>query len=131
MGMAPRVFLADDDDDMRSLIRLALERDGCEVIEAHDGAELIDLLDAASESRHTERDVVVTDVQMPGFSGLGVLRVLRQAHWVVPIILITVDATAAVRSDAEQWHASAVFEKPFELEDLRTAVMNAVRLRAE
>jgi CheY-like chemotaxis protein len=129
--IAARVFLAEDDDDMRALIRVALERDGCQVFEARDGAELIDLLGAAAERPDAQPDVVVTDVQMPNFSGLGVLRVLRQAHWAVPIILITVDPNDAVKSDAKQWHASAVFKKPFELDDLRTAVLNALRLRTE
>lgn len=125
-----KVFLAEDDDDMRALIRAALERDGCEVIEARDGAELIDLLGMTVECPSAQPDVVVTDVRMPNFSGLGVLRTLRQAHWTVPVILITVDPGAAVQSDAAQWGAAAVFKKPFDVEDLRTAVVNARRLRA-
>jgi len=125
-----RVFLAEDDDDMRALIRAALEKDGCEVIEARDGAELIDLLGMTVECPSAQPDVVVTDVRMPNFSGLGVLRTLRQAHWTVPVILITVDPGAAVQSDAAQWGAAAVFKKPFDVEDLRTAVVNARRLRS-
>jgi two-component system KDP operon response regulator KdpE len=117
--------LADDDDDMRALIRVALERDGCEVVEARDGAELIDLLGAAG--RRAQPDVVVTDVQMPNFSGLGVLRALRQANSELPIILIAVDTSHAVNSDAKQWHATAVLKKPFRLEDLRAAVLDAAR----
>jgi len=68
-------------------------------------------------------------VRMPNFSGLGVLRTLRQAHWHLPVILITVDPIPAVQSDARQWGAAAVFAKPFDLEDLRTAVANARKLR--
>jgi CheY-like chemotaxis protein len=113
---------------MRRLIRLALEKDGCEVFEARDGTELIDLLEAAPVAP-TMPDVVITDVHMPNFSGLGVLRTLRQAHCHLPVILITVDPMPAVRSDARQWGAAAVFAKPLDLEDLRTAVANARRLR--
>ncbi len=124
-----KVFLADDDADMRALIRLALERDGCEVTEARDGAELIDLLGLTVECPSAQPDVIVTDVRMPHFSGLGVLRTLRQANWDMPVILITVDPSAAVTSDAAHWGAAAVFHKPFDVEDLRTAVANASRLR--
>ena len=124
-----KVFLAEDDPDMRALIRIALERDGCEVTEARDGAELIDLLGLTVECPSAQPDVIVTDVRMPNFSGLGVLRTLRQAHWDMPVILITVDPSAAVTSDAAQWGAAAVFHKPFDVEDLRTAVANASRLR--
>ncbi len=128
MPASQRVFIADDDADMRRLIRLALEKDGCEVFEARDGAELIDLLDAVEAGAGEVPDVVITDVCMPNFSGLGVLRTLRQAHWNVPVILITVNPVQAVQSDARQWGAAAVFAKPFDLEDLRSAVANAWRL---
>lgn len=122
------MFIAEDDADMRALMRVALERDGCRVIEARDGAELIDLLGSTVECPALQPDVVITDVRMPNFSGLGVLRTLRQADWTVPVILVTVDAGPAVESDARQWGAAAVFHKPFDLEDLRTAVANAARL---
>jgi CheY-like chemotaxis protein len=127
--MHQRVFIAEDDDDLRALMRAALERDGCDVVEARNGAELIDLLGLTVECPSTQPDVVVTDVRMPHFSGLGVLRTLRQAHWSVPVILVTVDPGPAVQSDAKQWGAVAVFHKPFDLEDLRTAVANAALLR--
>jgi DNA-binding response OmpR family regulator len=122
-----RVFLAEDDDDMRSLIRIALERKGCEVVEARDGAQLINLLGKGInvDSLAPEHDVVVTDVRMPNFSGLGVLRTLRQADSSVPVILITADPDVAIRSDASEWGASALLTKPFEMEDLLSAVMSA------
>ena len=123
MGHSQRVFLADDDDDMRSVMRMALERGGCEVVEARDGAELITLLKKTSCTA-TQPDVVVTDVRMPNFSGLGVLRSLRQAGSSLAIILITAAPDVAVRSDALQWGAS-VLTKPFEMAELLTAITNA------
>jgi two-component system KDP operon response regulator KdpE len=121
-----RVFLAEDDDDMRSLIRIALEREGCEVVEARDGAQLINLLGQGKSVKcPSEPDVVVTDVRMPNFSGLGVLRTLRQADSTVPVILITADLDVAIQSDAQEWGASALLTKPFEMEDLLRAVMTA------
>ncbi len=124
MSHAQRVFLADDDDDMRSLMRVALERGGCKVVEAHDGAELITLL---QKTTHTaaQRDVIVTDVRMPNFSGLGVLRTLRQTGSRLPVILITAAPDVAVRSDALQWGASVVLTKPFEMAELLLAISDA------
>jgi len=72
--------------------------------------------------------VVVTDVRMPNFSRLGVLRMLRQARSDLPVILMTADPSPAIQSDAAQRGAAAVFRKPFDVEDLRTAVINAHRL---
>jgi CheY-like chemotaxis protein len=98
-------------------------------VEARDGAELMNLLEGTVECPSAQPDLVITDVRMPNFSGLGVLRTLRQTQWTVPIILMTVDPGAAVQSDALQWGATAVFEKPFDIDDLRTAVASARRLR--
>ena len=109
---------------MRALLRHTLEEDGFVVVEASDGAELLQLMAAQGGNEV----VVVTDVRMPSFSGLGVLRVLRQAEWMGPVILITVDPTPAVVSDAAQWGA-VLFCKPFDIDDLRTAVANAAHLR--
>lgn len=114
---------------MRSLIRIALESDGCEVIEAHDGAELLGLLKRTVERPRSRPDVVITDIRMPNFSGLGVLRTLRQAHRSLPVILITADSSPAIRSDATQWGACAVIAKPFEMDELRAAVIKAQRSR--
>ncbi len=122
--MPSTIFLAEDDDDMRTLIATSLQADGYEVIEAKDGAELLDLLAGATSSPMQRPDIIVSDVLMPGYSGLGVLAALHKSAWKVPVILITARRDESVVADAKRLGASAVVHKPFDIDDLRTAILN-------
>jgi CheY-like chemotaxis protein len=84
------VIVADDDDDMRALVTATLRADGCTTLEARDGRELLELLEHAHDDPMLLPDVVVSDVRMPGLSGLGVLQVLQQAHWRLPVVMMTI-----------------------------------------
>jgi DNA-binding response OmpR family regulator len=119
-----RVLVAEDDLDMRSGIACSLRHDGYEVVEAQDGGELLEEIGDELLSAHAVRpDLIVSDICMPGNSGLEVLAGLRKAEWQTPVILITALADDETRAKAARLGASAVFVKPFEIDDLRTAVM--------
>jgi DNA-binding NtrC family response regulator len=115
------VVVADDDDDLRSIVAEALRFDGYLVSEAHDGAELLEMLDTGAVSP----DVIVTDVKMPRLSGLAVLEALNDVHWNVPVVLMTASTDGSVGSEADKLGAVGVLHKPFDIEDLLTAVYNA------
>ena len=117
-----RVALADDSRNMRRAIADVLRGDGYEVREAADGSELLELVAAWPP------ELVVTDMQMPLVSGMEVIERLRARGSAPPIILITGSALEAVRAEALARGASAVFPKPFDVDDLRTAVLNLARL---
>jgi len=119
------VLVADDDEDLRSLVAETLRADGYRVVEAHDGAELLEHLRAGLAGSRTNPDVVVTDVLMPKLSGLGVLDALRRAQWNVPVILMTVMGDGSVHTLARRLGAVCVLRKPLDIDDLRTAVLNA------
>src|SRR5690349_4698016 len=83
-----RVLLADDDHAMRGMLESALLRAGFEVESASDGAELLARLDAADRDNHPPQ-LIVSDICMPGLTGLDVLSRVRQRFPAVPVILIT------------------------------------------
>jgi two-component system, response regulator, stage 0 sporulation protein F len=122
---ATTVLVADDDDDMRALVASALRADGYDVLEARDGAELLDRLEQALEQPAARPDIVVTDIMMPRLSGLGVLDALRRAQLHFPVILMTVLADDSINIVAKRLGAIGVLRKPFDVDDLRTAVVNA------
>jgi CheY-like chemotaxis protein len=127
------VLVADDDEDMRALIAEALRFDGHDVVETRDGVELLDRLSEMVHDPSRRPAVVVTDLLMPNLSGLGVLAALRRARWDVPVILITAMNDASVLTVAERFGAVTMFRKPVNIDNLRTAVLNAkaaVRVRA-
>lgn len=125
-----RIVLAEDDDDMRMLLATRLRQDGFAVLEARDGSELSTLIDAAHEARsltpETIVDLVISDARMPYQSGLDALAVLREKDVETPFILITAFGDTHTHSEAFRLGATAVFDKPFEVDDLCTAVINLV-----
>ena len=125
-----RVLLAEDDAEMRQLLVWALRQDGYEVIEARDGAECVGYAQPwVFRGRRVEPpDVIVSDVRMPGWSGLEMLGILRAGEAVIPVILIT--AFGAPEAYVEAWRlgAAAVLNKPFEMDDLRRTIRDAVRM---
>lgn len=115
-----RILIADDDADMRALLRAALAADGHEVTEAANGREALDEI-------LRPLDLIVTDVRMPGVNGLSLLAGLRACGCTTPVIVISAYDGERLRREAKRIGANAVFAKPFEVDDLRTAVMNVVR----
>ena len=121
---AARVFLGEDDSEMRSLVAAALRRDGHEVIEAADGLDLLFWVESQQASAlRARRDVVVTDVRMPGASGLEVLAALRHSQPTIPVVIVTGFGDADTHFTAHWLGASAVFDKPFDLAALRKTVL--------
>ncbi len=125
--LAPQttILVADDDDDMRALVASVLRADGYVVEEAVDGAELLDRLEQAIDNPAARPDVVVTDIMMPKLSGLGVLDALRRAQVHFPVLLMTVLDDYSIHIVARRLGALGVLRKPFDMDDLRTAVVNA------
>jgi DNA-binding response OmpR family regulator len=120
-----RILLAEDDSEMRSLVADALRADGHEVVELADGGRL--LVDIAARLKKGDGDdsldLIVSDIRMPICTGLQILTALRDAHWHTPVILMTAFGDDATRRHAESLSA-ILFDKPFDLDDLRTAVAN-------
>jgi DNA-binding response OmpR family regulator len=122
-ALRPRVLVAEDDREMRRLVVETLERVGLEVIEASDGGRLLVLIGKtyASGDRAHVFDLIVSDVRMPICSGLQILRMLRDANWRTPIIVMTAFGDDETRRNAGELGA-IFFDKPFELADLRAEV---------
>jgi DNA-binding NtrC family response regulator len=124
----PRILLAEDDDEMRRLLSATLSRDGFEVIEAKDGNDLIRLIgDQLLEGKGDPGvDLIVSDIRMPGLTGMNVLAGLRKVDWATPVLLITAFGDKETHQEARRLGAAGVFDKPFDLDDFRTAVVNII-----
>lgn len=85
-GLAPRILVVDDHPANREVARLMLTAVGCEVAEACDGDEAIDM--AANQGF----DLILMDVRMPRVDGLAATRAIRAAGNTVPILAVTADA---------------------------------------
>jgi CheY-like chemotaxis protein len=120
------VFLAEDDLELRCLMADLLRRDGHVVFESSSGEiMLFHLVHLALQRRYDlqTESLIICDIRMPGCGGLAVLRNLREhdAHC-PPFIFMTAFPDAATREEAHSLGALKVFEKPFELGELRQLV---------
>lgn len=108
-----RVVIVDDDDDVRELLRLRLERDGAFVVvgEGADGQE------GAGVCASTQPDVLILDATMPGGGGLASVPDARRASPHTIVVIYTSASGVQVRNEAERVGAHAVVGKldPFEL----------------
>lgn len=118
-----RVLLAEDHDDTRALLACMLRGEGYEVVEAASGYDLLDEI-ASSWLKRSGRmpDLIITDVRMPGPTGLRVLDGIRASTWAMPVIVITAFGDAETHAEARRLGAHVVLDKPFELDQLRQAV---------
>ena len=123
----PRVVLAEDDEGLRELLAETLRRDGYEVFEAGSGYELLEVLaerSAPPDGGEPGCELVITDIRMPWASGLKVLETLRRRGWSTPLMVITAFGDKETHAEARRIGVAAVFDKPFDLDDFRTAVCN-------
>lgn len=122
---APLVLLAEDDDEMRYLMTRALRRDGYDVLAAADGLALSSALQAA-RIHGREPDLIVSDVRMPGMSGLELLAWLRREQCAVRTVLVSAFADEDTVDQAQKLGVAHILSKPFDLDDLRTVVLHLI-----
>ena len=120
----PVVLLAEDDPDMRDIIASELRDSSYEVIEAANGIELwsalLQCLEGSDEV--VMPDLIISDVRMPGMSGLEALTRLREFDWYMPVIVMTAFGDATVHHKARSLGAR-VFNKPVKLDQLLSAAL--------
>lgn len=115
----PRILIVDDDPGQRSLLNSFLATQGFETV-------VVDSGDRALEKLRSETfDLMISDVRMPGLSGLETLRQARKEKITVPVLLVTAftdvrDAVAAMRDGAVNYLA-----KPIDLDELLVSVQHA------
>jgi CheY-like chemotaxis protein len=122
-----RVVLAEDDDEFRGLLSACLRRAGLEVVEARHGLELLGLVASGVLRSDGEAlvELVISDVRLPGATGLQALTALRRSDWNTPVILISSFADPDLRLEASRLGA-ALLDKPFDIEQMMSLVQQHV-----
>lgn len=124
-GNPIKIFLAEDDDDLRSTLAESLRLEGYEVCEARTADALGDML--ASDwtfLRRNDSTLIICDVRMPGRSGVELLQQLRTTGWRTPVLLMTAYGSRELNDESSQLGVSMVLNKPF----AEAVFIEAVRL---
>jgi DNA-binding response OmpR family regulator len=121
-----RILLAEDDRELRCLLATELRKEGFTVEEAGSGFDLLELL-GESTVRNQTFDLIVTDIRMPGLTGLSLVEGLRNGITPgtsgTPVILITAFGDEETHAEANRLGA-AIFDKPFDLDAFRACAVS-------
>ena len=117
-----RILIVDDDASQRSLLESFLTSQGFEVVPVASGEQALEIL------RNEEISLMISDVRMPGISGLETLRRARKEHAVLPVLLVTAYADIREAVGAMRDGAVNYLTKPIDLDELLASVRQATGL---
>jgi len=120
MSAPARILVVDDERSMQEFLEIFFRREGFEVVTAGS----VDSALLAIES--DDYDVIISDVQMPGVSGLDLLRAVKDLAPETVVIMITAFATAETAIEALKQGAYDYVTKPFKVDELRLVVENSL-----
>ncbi|HYL63251.1 MAG TPA: sigma-54 dependent transcriptional regulator [Candidatus Methylomirabilis sp.] len=115
------LLLVEDKNELRTMLKKALERAGYAVEEATDGSAAI------QKVRARRYLMVITDLKMPGASGLDVLRESKSADSTIPVLLLTAFGSVEEAVTAMKEGAFDFLQKPVDLDHLKLLVQRATK----
>jgi CheY-like chemotaxis protein len=120
--MKPRLLVADDEKNLRTLYQLDLEDEGYDVETAANAAEVLEKIE------QRDFDVIVLDIQMPGMSGIDLLQKIMARDKRQPVILNT--AYPSHRDNFMTWPADAYIVKSSDTTELKQAIHKVLLKRS-
>ncbi len=118
--MKSRILVVDDEAEIRRSVRMILEYEGYDVIEAASGPDGVALAERESP------DLVFLDVKMPGMDGLEALQRIKAANEAVPVVIISGHGTVSTAVEATKAGAFDFIEKPLPSERILVTIRNAL-----
>jgi len=115
-----RILIVDDDRSMREFLEILLDREGYVITSASRGTVALDLC------KKEKFDLIITDLKMPGISGIDLLKRIKEISPETMVILITAYASGQSAIEAMKEGAHDYLEKNFDVEDLKSTVRDAL-----
>ncbi len=115
------ILVVDDEKSMRDFLKILLNREGHAVAAAKDAEEALEQL------QQKPFDLVISDIRMPGMSGLELLEEIKNINRELPVIIITAfaspnDAVSAMKNGAFDY-----ISKPFNVDEIKSVISSATR----
>jgi DNA-binding NtrC family response regulator len=118
-----KVLLVDDDENLNKVLSFQLNQMGFDVTTAIDGSSGLNLF------KQSTFDIVITDLQLPGMSGMELLTSIRRLDKNVIVLIITAYGTVENAVEASKLGADDYLTKPFGKETLRFVIEKAIQFR--
>jgi two-component system chemotaxis response regulator CheY len=121
--MAKTILIVDDSSSLRTVVKMALQRAGYEVVEAADGVQGLAALEAAGTVH-----LIVSDVNMPNMDGISFVKQVKAhpSHRFTPVIMLTTETGDQKKDEGRAAGAKAWLVKPFNPPQLLDAVSKLV-----
>lgn len=116
-----KILLVEDEESIRKFVKINLEREGYEVLEAGTGEDGLEIAEAESP------DIVVLDVMLPGINGFQVLRELRQRDETTGIIMLTAKSQDIDKILGLEYGTDDYMTKPFNPTELLLRIKSLER----
>ena len=115
------ILITDDAAFARRMLRRALEAAGHVVIEATNGVECLELIQAHSP------ECLMLDLLMPELDGYGVLQALQQQSLQLPVIVLSADIQDSARQQCQELGAFAMLQKPPKAQEVNEMIQQALQ----
>ena len=124
MSEVAKVLMVDDESGILETLQILLKGEGYAVVAAQSGREAIDIMD------EVKPDIILTDIRMPGATGLEVLAAAREADSEIAVILMTAQASLQSAVRAVNEGAYYYLQKPFANDELLAILRRAAEARS-
>lgn len=118
--MAYKVLVVDDQFGIRILLQEVLQREGYEIFQAPNGVIALEIV------KNEDPDIILLDMKIPGMDGLEILRNVRKLELDTKVIMMTAYGELDLIQEAMEMGALAHFTKPFDIDEIREAVKQAL-----
>ncbi|WP_077215088.1 response regulator [Bacillus dakarensis] len=122
--MQGKVLIVDDQFGIRILLNEVLQKEGYETYQAANGVQALDIL-----QKHSP-DLVLLDMKIPGMDGIEILKRMRVIDQDIQVIIMTAYGELDMIQEAKNLGALTHFAKPFDIDDIRTAVKKYIKVQA-
>lgn len=119
--MKSRILVVDDEESIREFLEIMLKKEGYEITLAEDGLRAKDLLAKKSF------DMIISDLQMPGMTGIELLKHVKDTSPEIVFMMITAFGTTENAVEAMKMGAYDYITKPFKIDEVRLNIQNALR----
>ncbi|SHO50475.1 sigma-54-dependent transcriptional regulator [Desulfopila aestuarii] len=116
-----QILVVDDERSMRDFLKILLTKEGHQVATAPNGT------DALEHLRNNSCDLVITDIRMPGMSGLDLLEAIKEDFSDLPVIMITAFASPNDAVHAMKFGAFDYISKPFNVDEIKSVINSAIK----
>ncbi len=118
--MSAQILIVDDELSMREFLSILLEREGYTPSTAANGFDAIKMLEKQ------DFDLVISDINMPGLNGLGLLEKIKSITTQTAVLMITAFSTTEQAVEAMKFGAYDYISKPFKVDEIKLLVRNAL-----